>query len=190
MAEKKKKQVAKKTTTKKATTKKSNKINITIETNMGNIDLELYPDKAPITVENFMNYINSKFFDGLIFHRVIKNFMIQGGGFDEDFNHKDCNPPIQIESDNGLLNARGTIAMARTMEPHSATSQFFINLVDNDFLNFREKSYEGYGYAVFGKVTKGMEVVDEIGNMPTTFGGPFNSDVPRSLVQIKTISKK
>ena len=109
--------------------KKSNIIEITIETNMGNINLELYPDKAPITVENFINYIDNNFFDGLIFHRVIKDFMIQGGGFNEDFEHIEGNAPIEIESNNGLSNERGTIAMARTMDPNSATSQFFINLV-------------------------------------------------------------
>ena len=165
-------------------------IEIIMETNMGNIELELYPQQAPITVANFMDYVESNFFDGLIFHRVIDGFMIQGGGFDEDFNHKDGNAPIKIESDNGLKNDRGTIAMARTMDPNSATSQFFINLVDNTFLNFRSPTMDGYGYAVFGKVTNGMDVVDEIGSIPTSFGGPFNSDVPRSLVQINTIRKK
>ncbi len=173
-----------------AKNKKSNIIEITIETNMGNINLELYPDKAPITVENFINYIDNNFFDGLIFHRVIKDFMIQGGGYNEDFEHMEGNSPIEIESNNGLSNERGTIAMARTMDPNSATSQFFINLVDNDFLDFRDETIDGYGYAVFGKVTAGMEVVDEIGQIPTSFGGPFDSDVPKTLVQIKTITKK
>lgn len=165
-------------------------VKVLMETSAGNIELELYQDKAPKTVENFLKYVNSGFYNGTIFHRVIKDFMIQGGGFNEDFEHIEGNAPIEIESNNGLSNERGTIAMARTMDPNSATSQFFINLVDNEFLDFRDETIDGYGYAVFGKVTSGMEVVDEIGQIPTSFGGPFDSDVPKTLVQIKTITKK
>ncbi len=203
--ETKKKTEAKKTTTKKSTAKKtaakttktpkaaktkkaeSSNINILMKTNIGDIELELYPDKAPITVENFVSYINDKFFDGLIFHRVIDGFMIQGGGFDDRLSQKQTKSPIKIESDNGLKNDRGTIAMARTNDPNSATSQFFINLVDNNFLNFRSPDVSGYGYAVFGKVTKGMDVVDKIGTVPTgSFG--YMQDVPKYLIQIETIT--
>lgn len=208
--ETKKKTAAKKTTTKKSTAKKtiakktaekntktpkaaktkkaeSSNINILMKTNIGDIELELYPDKAPITVENFVSYINDKFFDGLIFHRVIDGFMIQGGGFDDRLSQKQTKSPIKIESDNGLKNDRGTIAMARTNDPNSATSQFFINLVDNNFLNFRSPDVSGYGYAVFGKVTKGMDVVDKIGTVPTgSFG--YMQDVPKYLIQIETIT--
>lgn len=203
--ETKKKTAAKKTTTKKSaaqkTTEKTTKapktakpkktessnINILMKTNIGDIELELYPDKAPITVENFVSYINDKFFDGLIFHRVIDGFMIQGGGFDDRLSQKQTKSPIKIESDNGLKNDRGTIAMARTNDPNSATSQFFINLVDNNFLNFRSPDVSGYGYAVFGKVTKGMDVVDKIGTVPTgSFG--YMQDVPKYLIQIETIT--
>ena len=208
--ETKKKTAAKKTTTKKSTAKKTtakktaakttkipkaaktkkaenSNVNILMKTNIGDIELELYPDKAPITVENFVSYINDKFFDGLIFHRVIDGFMIQGGGFDDRLSQKQTKSPIKIESDNGLKNDRGTIAMARTNDPNSATSQFFINLVDNNFLNFRSPDVSGYGYAVFGKVTKGMDVVDKIGTVPTgSFG--YMQDVPKYLIQIETIT--
>lgn len=208
--ETKKKTEAKKTTTKKSTAKKTtakktaekntktpkaaktkkaenSNVSILMKTNIGDIELELYPDKAPITVENFVSYINDKFFDGLIFHRVIDGFMIQGGGFDDRLSQKQTKSPIKIESDNGLKNDRGTIAMARTNDPNSATSQFFINLVDNNFLNFRSPDVSGYGYAVFGKVTKGMDVVDKIGTVPTgSFG--YMQDVPKYLIQIETIT--
>ncbi len=175
---------------KKAGAKKAKTLNVIMETNMGPIELELYPDKAPVTVKNFTDYVNSGFFDGLIFHRVISGFMIQGGGFDNSLRHKDGNAPIKIESDNGLKNDRGTIAMARTSDPNSATSQFFINLENNDFLNYREPSLQGYGYAVFGKVVKGMETVDAIGALPTGHGGPFQSDLPLRPVIIETVKIK
>ena len=192
-----KKSTAKKTTEKKEKTPKAktakspkkagSNINILMKTNIGEIELELYPDKAPITVENFVSYINDKFFDGLVFHRVIDGFMIQGGGFDDSLHQKETKAPIKIESDNGLKNDRGTIAMARTNDPNSATSQFFINLVDNDFLNFKSATITGYGYAVFGKVTKGMDVVDKIGTVPTGSIG-YMQDVPKYLIQIETIT--
>lgn len=137
---------------------------VLIETTKGDISLELYPDKAPITVENFLNYVDSGFYDGLVFHRVINGFMIQGGGFSDEGFQKQTNSPIKLESDNGLLNERGTIAMARTPVPDSATSQFFINSVNNDFLNYNSLND---GYAVFGKVISGMDIVDEISKVET-----------------------
>lgn len=132
---------------------------IVMETSLGDIELELYPNEAPITVKNFLSYIESGFYDGTVFHRVIEGFMIQGGGFTESGEEKDTDSPIKLESNNGLKNERGTIAMARTMVEDSATSQFFINTADNDFLNY---GYRDAGYAVFGKVTKGMDVVEKI----------------------------
>lgn len=178
---------AKKTTAKSAPKKQNNKnINLLMKTNIGEIKLELYPDKAPVTVENFVSYVKDNFFNGLIFHRVINGFMIQGGGFDENLRQKETKAPIKIESDNGLKNDRGTIAMARTNDPNSATSQFFINLVDNNFLNFRSLDVTGYGYAVFGKVTDGMDVVDKIATVPTgSFG--YMQDVPKYLIQIESV---
>lgn len=178
---------AKKTTAKSAPKKQNNKnINLLMKTNIGEIKLELYPDKAPVTVENFVSYVKDNFFNGLIFHRVIDGFMIQGGGFDENLRQKETKAPIKIESDNGLKNDRGTIAMARTNDPNSATSQFFINLVDNNFLNFRSPDVTGYGYAVFGKVTDGMDVVDKIATVPTgSFG--YMQDVPKYLIQIESV---
>ncbi len=178
---------AKKTTAKSAPKKQNNKnINLLMKTNIGEIKLELYPDKAPVTVENFVSYVKDNFFNGLIFHRVINGFMIQGGGFDENLRQKETKAPIKIESDNGLKNDRGTIAMARTNDPNSATSQFFINLVDNNFLNFRSPDVAGYGYAVFGKVTDGMDVVDKIATVPTgSFG--YMQDVPKYLIQIESV---
>lgn len=183
----KKSAAAKKTTAKSAPKKQNNKnINLLMKTNIGEIKLELYPDKAPVTVENFVSYVKDNFFNGLIFHRVINGFMIQGGGFDENLRQKETKAPIKIESDNGLKNDRGTIAMARTNDPNSATSQFFINLVDNNFLNFRSPDVTGYGYAVFGKVTDGMDVVDKIATVPTgSFG--YMQDVPKYLIQIESV---
>lgn len=159
---------------------------VLIDTSMGQIEAELYADKASITVTNFLEYVNSKFYDGLIFHRIIPGFMIQGGGMTSDMKEKETRNPIKIESDNGLKNMRGTLAMARTNDPNSATSQFFINLVDNNFLNFRSPDVTGYGYAVFGKVTDGMDVVDKIATVPTgSFG--YMQDVPKYLIQIESV---
>ncbi len=157
---------------------------VVLETSMGDITLELYPDKAPATVKNFLTYTDEKFYDGTVFHRVISGFMIQGGGMTADMNEKPTHSPILNEADNGLKNDRGTIAMARTNEPNSATAQFFINVKDNTFLNFRSKTIEGYGYCVFGKVTKGLDVVDAIEKTPTTTKGVFQ-DVPAKPVIIK-----
>ena len=135
---------------------------VLLETTSGDILVELYPDKAPETVANFLKYVDDGFYNNTIFHRVIPGFMIQGGGLTARMQQKDTSAPIKNEADNGLKNDRGTIAMARTMDPHSATAQFFINLVDNDFLNFQAPSGNGWGYCVFGRVTEGMDVVDKI----------------------------
>jgi len=146
---------------------------VLIKTNMGDIYVELYPNKAPITVENFLKYVKDGFYNGLIFHRIVPNFVIQGGGFYPDMTpKKPTYPPIKNESDNGLSNLRGTIAMARTMDPHSATSQFYINLKDNTFLDYG-KTPQGWGYTVFGKVIKGMDVVDKISQVETRSIGYF-----------------
>ncbi len=157
---------------------------VTLETTKGRVVVELYPEKAPKTVENFLTYAKEGFYDGTIFHRVIPNFMIQGGGMTADLQQKATHPPIPNEADNGLENDRGTIAMARTSDPDSATAQFFINLVDNDFLNYRNKTPQGWGYAVFGKVVEGMDVVDEIAKVQTGRKGPY-SDVPVEPVIIE-----
>lgn len=143
-------------------------IKVTMETSMGDIVLELYPDKAPVSVQNFIDYVQADFYDNTIFHRVIEGFMIQGGGFDKEGASKETRDPIENEADNGLKNERGTIAYARTNEVNSATSQFFINHRDNPNLDFRSPTPSGYGYAVFGKVVDGMDVVDKIASVPTT----------------------
>ena len=158
----------------------------TIETSMGSITVELDDAKAPITVKNFLDYAASGHYDGTIFHRVIDGFMIQGGGFTKSMDQKPTKAPIKNEAANGLTNKRGTIAMARTMVVDSATSQFFINLVDNDFLNFRAPTPQYYGYAVFGKVTDGMDVVDKIAKVKTGFAGP-HQNVPEEPVVIKKV---
>ncbi len=159
---------------------------VKIETNMGNIYIELYSDKAPKTVENFLKYVKDGFYNGLIFHRVIPNFVIQGGGFYPDMKYKQpTHPPVVNESDNGLSNLRGTIAMARTQNPHSANSQFYINLNDNTFLDYG-RTPQKWGYTVFGKVIKGMDVVDKISKVKTTSVGYFR-DVPVEPVIIKSI---
>lgn len=158
---------------------------IRLETSEGNIVLELDITRAPLSVLNFMKYARSGFYDETIFHRVISNFMIQGGGFTSDMERKQTNAPILNEADNGLKNVRGTIAMARTNDPHSATAQFFINVTDNPFLDHKSKTPRGWGYAVFGHVIKGMNVVDKIRNQQTGPNGPFPRDVPLKLILIK-----
>jgi cyclophilin family peptidyl-prolyl cis-trans isomerase len=157
---------------------------VRLTTNHGAIVLELYPDKAPKTVENFLAYVKSGQYAGTIFHRVIRGFMIQGGGFEPGLHQKSVRAPIQNEADNGVRNKAGTIAMARTGDPHSATAQFFINTVDNAFLDHRGKSAEGWGYAVFGAVVEGMEVVREIEKVDTQRVGRFD-DVPVKDVVIE-----
>jgi len=164
-------------------------IRVEMKTNLGNIVLELYPDKAPETVENFLKYIEEDFYKNTLFHRVISGFMIQGGGFDTAFKQKPTRPPIQNEAANGLKNEIGTIAMARTSDPHSASAQFFINVANNGFLNYKAPSQSGYGYTVFGKVITGMEVVNKIASAPTGSGGPFPGDVPKNSVIIEEFIK-
>jgi len=159
---------------------------VVIETSMGGITVELFPDRAPKSVENFLAYVSQGFYDGTIFHRVISNFMIQGGGFTADMQKKDTRAPIENEADNGLKNRRGTLAMARTPEIHSATGQFFINVKDNAFLDYKGPSAADFGYAVFGQVTEGLDVVDKIKSVKTGGAGPYQ-DVPVEAVVIKTI---
>jgi peptidyl-prolyl cis-trans isomerase B (cyclophilin B) len=161
---------------------------VILDTTKGQITIELYPDKAPATVQNFLAYVDAGFYNGTIFHRVIPGFMIQGGGFTPDMQQKSTHAAIKIESDNGLKNLRGTVAMARTQDPNSATAQFFINSVDNAFLNFTAKTPKGWGYAVFGKVVQGMEVVDEISKVKTGAKG-MHSDVPVDPVVINTAKR-
>jgi cyclophilin family peptidyl-prolyl cis-trans isomerase len=161
---------------------------VVIKTSMGTIKAELWPDKAPKTVENFLSYVDKKFYDGLIFHRVIKEFMIQGGGFDPKMREKEGDKPITNEARADVSNKRGTLAMARTNAPHSATNQFFINLVDNASLNHRNKTMRGWGYCVFGKVIEGMDVVDKIAKVQTGTRGPFR-DVPTEPVVIQSIRR-
>lgn len=159
---------------------------VLIKTNMGDIKIELYEKKAPITVKNFLAYVKNKAYDGTIFHRVIDDFMIQGGGFTPSMHQITTLPPIKNEAANGLKNDRGTLAMARTNQVNSATAQFFINLKDNDFLNHRGNDPMEFGYAVFGKVTDGMDVVDSIGHVKTTTKG-FHRDVPEKDVVIESV---
>lgn len=159
---------------------------ITLQTNHGNIVIALDFEKAPKTAENFMSYAKEGFYDGTIFHRVMNGFMIQGGGFDADMNQKKTKATIPNEANNGKLNKRGTLAMARTSDPHSATAQFFINVVDNDFLNFTSESGNGWGYCVFGEVTEGLDVVDKIKKVATT-NRAGHQNVPTEPVIIEKV---
>ena len=162
---------------------------VRISTSLGDFEAELYADKAPKTVANFLQYVNDKHYDGTIFHRVIAGFMVQGGGYDAQYRERKTRAPVQHEGRQalaaGLKNTTGTLAMARTNDPKSATSQFFINVVDNAFL---DPSFQSFGYTVFGKVTSGMDVVQKIRTTPTGAGGPFPSDVPRTPVIIQSIT--
>ncbi len=161
---------------------------VTIKTSVGDIQLELNDEKAPITVENFKTIASSGYYEGTIFHRVINGFMIQGGGLTADMNNKSSGTgPIQNEANNGLPNDRGTIAMARTMDPHSATSQFFINHKDNAFLNHTGETSQGWGYAVFGMVTEGMDIVDQIAEVATGSSGAYQ-DVPEEVITIESVT--
>jgi len=157
---------------------------VRLETGLGDIVVELYPEKAPKTVENFLQYVKDGHYDGTIFHRVIDGFMIQGGGFTRDMVQKPTRGPVMNEADNGLRNAVGTIAMARTNDPHSATAQFYINVANNSALDFREKTPRAWGYAVFGRVVKGMDTVGKIKSVPTTSVGHYQ-DVPREPIVIR-----
>lgn len=159
---------------------------VVIKTSMGEIKIELDKAKAPVTVDNFVGYVNDKFYDGTIFHRVIPAFMIQGGGFDKDMNQKKTKAPIKNEAGNGLKNLNGTIAMARTSDPNSATAQFFINTKDNAFLDHRNETPQGYGYAVFGKVVSGMDVLKKIEQVQTTTKVP-HENVPVTPVIIESV---
>ena len=160
---------------------------VDLKTNVGTIRLELYPAKAPKTVENFLQYVKDGHFNGTIFHRVIDNFMLQGGGFDKGYKQKPTRASVENEGKNGLKNDLGTIAMARTSAPHSASSQFFINGKNNDFLN-AASAQDGWGYTVFGKVVSGMDVVTKISKSPTGSGGPFPTDVPRDMIVIESVT--
>ncbi|WCN13548.1 peptidylprolyl isomerase [Marinomonas mediterranea] len=158
---------------------------IVLHTNFGDITIELDYEKAPKSAKNFEEYVTAGHYNGVIFHRVINGFMVQGGGFDADMKQKETRAPIENEADNGLENLTGTLAMARTMDPHSASAQFFINVSDNSFLNHRSKTPDGWGYAVFGKVTAGMDVVNKIKEVPTTMKAG-HQDVPAEGVVIES----
>ena len=162
---------------------------VKMETSKGTMIIELYPDKAPKSVANFLSYVNAGAYDGTIFHRVIKDFMNQGGGFTADYEKVKTRDPIQNEADNGLKNLEFTVAMARTGEPHSATNQFFINTADNAFLDHSGKSMNGWGYTVFGKVIEGQNVSGIISRAATGPGGPFSQDVPRTPIIIEKMTE-
>ncbi len=162
---------------------------VEMKTSAGTLKIELYRDKAPLSVENFLRYVDSGFFDGTVFHRVIDKFMIQGGGFGQDLRRKPTADPIKNEATNGLLNERGTLAMARTSVVDSGTSQFFINLIDNRFLNNRGTSAQTYGYAVFGRVAEGMDVVDKIGHSPTVAKNQMFQNLPDPLIVIESVNR-
>ena len=163
---------------------------VDVKTNHGSFAIVLDPTHAPKSVENFLAYVDAKHYDGTLFHRVIPTFMVQGGGFDQRLEKKPTRAPIQNEADNGLKNTRGTVAMARTNEPHSATSQFFVNVTDNAFLDHQAKDSQGWGYTVFGKVTEGMDVVDKIKGVKTGASGPFSKDAPVQPVIIESIRRR
>jgi len=162
---------------------------VKVETSKGTMIIELYPDKAPKSVANFLTYVNAGDYDGTIFHRVIKDFMNQGGGFTPDYKKTDTRDPVQNEADNGLKNLKYTVAMARTGQPHSATNQFFINTADNAFLDHTGKTSRGWGYTVFGKVIEGQNIAGAISRVPTGQGGPFAKDVPRTPIIIEKITE-
>jgi cyclophilin family peptidyl-prolyl cis-trans isomerase len=161
---------------------------VLLKTSKGDITIELFQDQAPISAKNFLSYVDEKFYDGTVFHRVIKGFMVQGGGMTPDLHEKSAKPPIKNEAGNGLKNKRGTLAMARTPEIDSATSQFFINLVDNTFLDHQQGDPDKFGYAVFGKVVTGMDIVDAIAAVPTGSKG-MHKDVPREPVTILSATR-
>ena len=160
---------------------------VTFHTNYGDIVIKTFADKAPATVENFLDYCKEGFYDNTIFHRVINGFMIQGGGFEPGMKQKETKAPVRNEANNGLANNRGTLAMARTNDPHSATAQLFINVADNDFLNFRAENANGWGYCVFAEVVEGMDVVDKIKAVSTGRSG-FHQDVPREDIIINSVT--
>ncbi|MGI9213280.1 MAG: peptidylprolyl isomerase [Methylococcaceae bacterium] len=161
---------------------------VKLHTSLGDVVLKLNAEKAPVSVSNFLTYVKEGHYDGTLFHRVIPKFMAQGGGFTSDFAQKPTHAPIKNEADNGLKNARGTIAMARTNDPQSATAQFFINYVDNAFLDYKSPTPQAWGYAVFGEVIEGMDVVDQMATIPTGRGGPMPSDVPKTPILVEKAS--
>ncbi len=160
-----------------------------VDTNLGTFSITLDAAKAPKTVANFLAYVDANHYAGTIFHRVINNFMVQGGGFDEAYDKKPTREPVQNEADNGLKNLTGTVAMARTSDPHSATAQFFVNVSDNDFLNHKSKAGPEWGYTVFGRVTAGMDVVEKMKVVKTGEGGPFAKDAPLSKLVIQSVRR-
>ena len=160
---------------------------VEMRTNLGVITLDLFDEQAPVTVKNFVAYAEDGAFDETIFHRVREGFLVQGGGFDQNYERRDTRDPIQNEANNGIKNTRGTIAMARTPAPHSATMQFFINVVDNPFLDHTDETARGWGYCVFGEVTGGMDVIDSIAKLKTGSAGPFPKDVPMESVVIEQV---
>jgi cyclophilin family peptidyl-prolyl cis-trans isomerase len=162
---------------------------VIVETSHGTINLELEDEKAPKTVQNFLSYVDAGHYDGTVFHRIIDGFMAQGGGFDERYNKKPTKAPVENEAFNGLKNTKGTVAMARTSDPHSATAQFFINVSDNAFLDHKSKNGSEWGYTVFGKVTSGMDVVDKIKGVKTGAQGPFDKDAPLQPIVIRSIRR-
>jgi len=161
---------------------------VELDTSKGKIVLQLEPQSAPFSVDNFLEYVANGYYSGTIFHRVIEGFMIQGGGFTTNYERKQTNPPVQNEANNGVKNQKYTIAMARTSAPHSATAQFFINAEDNDYLDYTEATTRGWGYAVFGRVVEGKDVVDTISQVDTGAGGPFSRDAPREQIIINNVS--
>jgi len=163
---------------------------VEVKTNLGTFAITLDPQHAPKSVENFLAYVDAKHYDGTIFHRVIPTFMAQGGGYDAHYEKRPTRAPVQNEGDNGVKNTRGTVAMARTNDPHSATAQFFVNVVDNAFLDHTGKNDQGWGYAVFGRVTEGMDVVDKIKAVKTGPAGPFSKDAPLTPVVIDNIKRR
>jgi cyclophilin family peptidyl-prolyl cis-trans isomerase len=163
---------------------------VVFETDLGTFEIALEDEKAPKSVANFLKYVDDKHYDGTIFHRVIPSFMAQGGGYDGEFEKKSVRDAVENEADNGLKNTRGTVAMARTSDPHSATAQFFVNVKDNGFLDHTGKNGAGWGYAVFGKVTSGMDVIDKIVSVATGSRGPFSKDAPLENVVIKSARRK
>jgi cyclophilin family peptidyl-prolyl cis-trans isomerase len=163
---------------------------VDVTTNLGSFSIQLDPGHAPKSVENFLAYVDASFYDNTIFHRVIPTFMVQGGGYDQMYERKPTRTPVQNEADNGLKNTRGTVAMARTGDPHSATAQFFVNVTDNAFLDHTAKDAQGWGYTVFGKVIEGMDTVDKIKGVKTGSAGPFQKDAPQTPVVIESIKRR
>src|SRR6185503_5728516 len=163
---------------------------VDVVTSMGTFSIELDSEKAPKSVANFLEYVDAKHYDGTLFHRVINGFMVQGGGYDEKYERRATKAPVQNEADNGLKNTRGTVAMARTGDPHSATAQFFVNVVDNKFLDHTAKDQQGWGYTVFGKVIDGMDVIDKMKEVATGSQGPFSKDAPTTPITITTVRRR